>query len=266
MTNNMPWLEHAIELRRRLILSLAGFGLAVIICYQLAPIIQDILIAPLAKVMATLRQAEHPARMIYTQLTEAFVTRLKLAMFGGLIMAFPWIAFHLWRFAAPGLYKNERKVFLFMIVLSPVLFMIGAAVAYFFVFPAAWAFFLAFETNSGAMPLQLEAKISEYVSTAIQLITAFGVCFQLPLVLLILLRSHIISRETLVKGRKYAFILILLVAALITPPDLLSPILLTIPIYALYESSIILARLGKMGDKQASPPKQEQARRRHVKS
>lgn len=243
MKHAMPWLEHAIELRKRLLLSLGGLLVGIIASYPFTDTIQSFMVAPLAKVLLALRPEGIPPRMIYTTLTEAFTTRLRLAVTSGVICSFPWIAWNMWRFFAPGLYRNERHIFVLVLIASPLLFFAGASLAYFVVFPAAWTFFLAFEGQLGSLSLQLEARIGEYMATALTIITAFGVCFQLPLALLILQRMGILSPELLQNGRKYAFLLILVIAAVITPPDIISPLLLTIPIYALYESSIIIGQL-----------------------
>ncbi|MBN9564604.1 MAG: twin-arginine translocase subunit TatC [Alphaproteobacteria bacterium] len=236
----MTLLDHLIELRKRLIISLLGFIAASGACYLFAPEIFGFLTAPLVETLG--QKAER--HMIYTGLTEAFTTYLKLSMFGGLFLSFPIIANQIWMFIAPGLFKREKQVFLPFLIATPLLFLLGAALAYFVVIPMAWSFFLSFETSGSlnAMPIRFEAKIDEYLGTVMKIIFAFGFCFQLPVLLALLTRVGVISEETLKKNRKYAFLGIVIVAAILTPPDFLSPFLLIVPLTILYEFSILLAK------------------------
>lgn len=236
---SQPLLDHVIELRRRLVISLAAFFAATGFAYFFAADIYSFLVAPLAQAFPD------PAarRLIYTGLAEAFVTYLKLAAFAGFVLSFPVIAAQLYRFLAPGMYRRERAHFLPYLIAAPGMFVAGAAFAYYGVFPAAWTFFLGFETASvGGLPIQLEARVSEYLSLSMHLIIAFGLAFQLPVILVLLVKSGWLSLETLKKGRRYAIVIIVSVAAVITPPDVFSQIALSVPLYLLYEISILLCR------------------------
>jgi len=236
-----PLLEHLIELRIRLIYALLVFGLGIAVCYPLAPHLFQFLTEPLWQAMGE----EDGRRIIYTGLTEAFLTYLKLAFFGGFILTFPFILWQLWLFVGPGLYDHERRAIWPFLLTSPLLFLMGASLAYYVVCPWAWQFFLSFEmpASSTGLSLQLEARMSEYLALIIKLIMAFGLCFQLPLFILGLFKLGIISLEMLKRQRKYAFLIIVIVAAIITPPDIISPLSLIIPLYALYEISITLVKI-----------------------
>jgi sec-independent protein translocase protein TatC len=236
-----PFLDHLIELRRRLIYALLALSLGIAICYPLAPSIFQFLCEPLWHAMGE----ESGRRLIYTGLTEAFVTYLKLAFFGGFILSFPLILWQLWLFVGPGLYDHEKKFIWPFLIASPLLFLMGAALSYYVVCPWAWEFFLSFEmpATSHGLSLHLEARMSEYLTLVIKLILAFGLCFQLPLVLLGLCHIGVLSPESLKRHRKYAFLIIVIVSAIITPPDIISPLSLIIPLYSLYEISIILVNI-----------------------
>lgn len=235
-----PLLEHLIELRRRLMICIIAFLIATAFCYGFARDVYAFLVQPLAEAFPN---PEH-RRMIYTSLIEAFVTYLKLAVFAGFFLSFPIIAAQLYLFLAPGLYKKERKAFIPYLVAAPALFLTGAAFVYYLIFPAAWRFFLGFETGSdaGGLPIQLEARVGEYLSLVMHLIMAFGLSFQLPVVLVLLVRSGMMKLETLKRGRRYAVVIIVAVAAFITPPDVFSQIALSVPLYLLYEISILLCK------------------------
>ena len=238
-----PILQHLAELKRRLIIALLVFIAATIACYFAASDIYEFLVRPLA---AALPDPEH-RRLIYTGLTEAFVAYLKLALFAGFFVSFPVIAAQLYLFLAPGLYHKERRALIPYLVAAPTLFLAGAAFAYYFVFPAAWKFFVSFESlgTIGGLPIQLETKGSDYLSIVMQLMMAFGLSFQLPVVLVLLVRAGVLSLEQLRRGRRYAIVAIVTVAAFITPPDIFSQIALSVPLYVLYEMSILLCRNGK---------------------
>ncbi len=237
---SQPLIAHLIELKKRLVISLLAFFAATIICYFFAADIYAFLVKPLAEVLPN---PEH-RRLIYTGLTEAFVAYLKLAVFAGFFVSFPVIAAQLYLFLAPGLYKKERTAFIPYLVASPVLFLAGAAFVYYFIFPAAWKFFAGFETLpvAGNLPIQLETKVADYLNLVMHLIIAFGLSFQLPVILVLLVRSGMMQLETLRRGRRYAIVLIVTVAAFITPPDIFSQIALSVPLYLLYEISILLCR------------------------
>src|SRR3990172_7339931 len=241
----MPLIAHLLELRCRLIYSFAAFVLASLLCYQFARDIYAFLVKPLAEVL----QGEN-RRLIYTGLTEAFFTYLKLALFAGGFLSFPVIAAQIWIFVAPGLYKNEKKAFLPFLVATPVLFVMGAAFVYHFVIPLAWKFFAGFESlalqNSG-LPIQLEARVGEYLSLVMTLIFAFGVCFQMPVLLTLLARVGLVSAEYLAEKRRYAIVGIFVIAAVLTPPDILSQIMLALPLLLLYEISVFLVKLTEKG-------------------
>ncbi len=234
-----PLLAHLLELRRRLIWSLLAVLAGFIVCYFFAPQIYAFLVRPLAEATAG-----EPRRLIYTGLTEAFITYVKLGLWGGCLLAFPIIAAQVWMFVAPGLYKNEQRAFLPFLVATPALFIAGASMAYYFVFPLAWKFFLSFETSGAqsGLPIQLEARVSEYLSLSMTVIFAFGIAFELPVILILLTRVGLLSAAKLASFRRYAIVLIFVAAAILTPPDVFSQLSLAIPMLVLYELSILGAK------------------------
>jgi len=246
-----PFLHHLAELKRRLIYSLLAFIVATIACYAVADEIYEFLVRPLA---AAFSDPSH-RRLIYTGLTEAFVAYLKLALFAGFFVAFPVIAAQLYLFLAPGLYKKERKALLPYLVAAPTLFLCGAAFAYYFVFPAAWKFFVSFESlgTVGGLPIQLETKVSDYLGIVMHLMIAFGLSFQLPVILVLLVKAGVITLSQLQRGRRYAIVIIVTVAAFITPPDVFSQIALSVPLYVLYEISILLCKNSHPERSEGSP-------------
>ncbi len=237
----MPLLDHLIELRNRLMYSCIAIFLGFLVCYFFAEDIYAFLVQPLADIY----QGQTGRRMIYTGLAEAFFTYIKVAFWAGAFLTFPFVATQLWLFIAPGLYRDEKKAFLPFLAATPVLFFLGGAMVYYFIFPLAWRFFLSFETTGadGGLPIELEARVGEYLSLVMKLIFAFGLSFQLPVALTLMGRVGLISADALVRNRKYAIVGVFVVAAVITPPDIISQIGLAIPIILLYEISIWLAVL-----------------------
>ena len=235
---SQPLIEHLIELKKRVIIIMGTLFVASCICYGFAEQIYAFLVQPLADAFGD----PEARRLIFTSLTEAFFTYLRLAVFAGFFVSFPIIAAQFYYFLAPGLYRKERSAFLPYLVAAPVLFLAGASFVYYLVFPAAWRFFLGFETSGldGGLPIQLEAKVADYLSLSMHLIIAFGLAFQLPLILVLLVKAGMVQLETLRRGRRYAIVIIVAVAAIITPPDVFSQIALSVPLYLLYEVSILL--------------------------
>lgn len=236
-----PVLGHLAELKSRLKLCMATLIAASCVSYFFAPQVYAFLVHPLA------HSFENPEarRLIYTSLTEAFTTYIKLSLFSGFFISFPVIATQIYLFLAPGLYRKEKKVMIPYLILSPVLFVAGAALAYYFIFPAAWKFFVSFESPGGtdSLPIVLEAKVGDYLSLVMHIILAFGIAFQLPIVLTLLARAGMVRSAALSKGRRYAIVIMLSIAGVLTPPDILSQIGLFIPLYLLYECSIFSCRI-----------------------
>lgn len=239
----MPLLEHLVELRRRLIWSLAGFIIGFILCYLFSKELLSFLAAPLAHVLE--QHGGQNRRLIYTALTEAFFTYVKVAMFGAAFISFPLVATQVYMFVAPGLYRSEKNALLPFLIATPVLFVLGAALAYYFIFPAAFTFFVGFESpdGGGGLPVQLEAKVSEYLGLVMKIIFAFGVAFQLPVLLTLLAKVGIVTVAGLKRYRRYAYVGMFIVAAILTPPDVITQTGLALPLIALYEISIFAARI-----------------------
>jgi len=237
----MPLLDHLMELRTRLMWSIGAFVIAFFICYHFSGNIYLFLAQPLADVF---KDNGEVRKMIYTSLTEAFFTYMKVAVFGALFFAFPVIATQIWMFIAPGLYRSEKKAILPFLAATPILFVLGASVVYYFVIPVAWRFFVSFEipASGNSLPIELQPKVGEYLDLVMKLILAFGVAFQLPVALSLMAKVGIVTSAGLRKFRRYAVVVMTVIAAVLAPPDPGSMIMLALPLMALYEISIIAAK------------------------
>jgi sec-independent protein translocase protein TatC len=238
----MPLLEHLSELRKRLIWSAATFLLAFIICYHFAPRIYDFLAEPLAHAMEA--RGEKPD-LIYTALYEAFFTYIKVAIFAAAFVSFPVVAAQLWLFIAPGLYKREKRAMLPFLIVTPILFFAGGALAYYVIFPTAWKFFLSFQNTAPGSDVHIDlmAKVSDYLNLVMKLIFAFGLSFELPVLLTLLGKVGIITSASLKKYRRYAYVGCFILAAVLTPPDILTQCGLAGPLIVLYEISVISVKM-----------------------
>ena len=240
-----PLLEHLIELRRRLIWSIVAFFLAFVLCFAFAKHLFNLLVLPYQWALDWAGMDRSKAALIYTAPQEFFFTQVKVAMFGGLVLAFPMIAAQLYKFVAPGLYKHERMAFLPFLIASPLLFLLGGALVYFFFTPMVMWFFLAMQQSGtdGEVQISLLPKVSEYLSLIMTLIFAFGLVFQLPVVTSLMAKVGLVTAQGLRDKRKYAIVIAFVVAAVLTPPDPASQIGLAIPAILLYEISIWLAQM-----------------------
>ena len=233
-----PLLDHLIELRGRLLRCVAALAIAFVVCLNFADDIFAFLVRPLT---AAFPPGE--GRLIYTKLYEAFFVELKVALFAAFFVSFPIIANQLWAFVAPGLYAKEKKAFLPFLVATPVLFAAGASLAYFVVMPTAFRWFLGFEGDKGGLKLEALPGTGDYLSLVMQFILAFGISFLLPVLLLLLNRAGIVSRAQLARARRYVIVAIFAVAAVATPPDVVSQLMLAVPLLLLFEGSLLVMRM-----------------------
>ncbi|SDA42956.1 twin-arginine translocase subunit TatC [Mesorhizobium qingshengii] len=242
--SSAPLMEHLIELRRRLIWSLGGFFVAFLVCFFFAKKLFNLLVVPFKWATKWAGLDPHKVELIYTAPQEFFFTQVKLAMFGGMVIAFPLIATQIYKFIAPGLYKNERNAFLPFLIASPILFLMGASLVYFFFTPMVMWFFLAMQQagTDDQVQISLLPKVSEYLSLIMTLIFSFGLVFQLPVVTSLMTRVGMLSSKGLAEKRKWAIVIAFIVAAVLTPPDPMSQIGLALPTILLYEVSIWAAR------------------------
>ena len=238
--SRMPLLDHLVELRRRLTYCVIAFVVLFFFCFHFSNEIFDFLARPLYDLIA-----DRPdAKLQLTDLLEGFFTHIKVAFFGAICISFPVFSMQVWKFVAPGLYSNEKRAFFPFLLATPILFLMGAAMVYYFVMPLAYEFLLTFESpgGEGALKTELQPKMNEYLSLAMKLIFAFGLGFELPVLLVLLAHAGIVSAKGLAEKRRYAIVGVFVFAAVLTPPDIISQILLAVPIIILYEISILCAR------------------------
>lgn len=247
-SSTAPLIEHLAELRNRLIHSVVAFVIGMVICFTVATPIFNFLTGPLCQVLADRGQ---DCALIFISPQEGFFVAIKISFLGGFFLAFPYIATQLWRFVAPGLYRSEQGAFLPFLIASPFMFFLGAAFAFYIVTPMAYDFFLSFQqigTGGDALPgeappsVVFQGSAQEYLSLTVKFIVAFGMCFQLPVLLTLMGKAGLVSAEGLRGMRKYAVVGILVLAALVTPPDVITQIILFTVVYGLYEVSIQLVQ------------------------
>ena len=242
-----PLLDHLVELRARLLRAIAAVVLAFAVCLYFASDIFGFLIRPLTKAFPP-----GQGKLVYTKLYEAFFVEVKVALFAAFFISFPVIANQLWAFVAPGLYAKEKKAFLPFLFFTPVLFFIGAATAYYLVMPKAFEYLLSFQGQKGGLDIEALPAAGDYLGLVMQFILAFGISFLLPVLLLLLNRAGIVSRKQLIGLRRYVIVILTGFAAVITPPDLMSQILLLIPLLLLFEGSMLIMWLGERKEAKAA--------------
>ncbi len=249
MTNINSFTSHFTELRSRLIKSIVFILIIFIISYTFAEHIYNFLVEPYAEAV---KNDDLNRRLIFTALHETFITYLKVAFFSAFFLGSPILLIQIYKFIAPGLYKNEKKAILPYLISTPILFLLGGILVYYLVMPLAIKFFLSFETvgSNTSLPIQLEAKVNEYLSLIMRLIFAFGISFQLPILLNLLARIGVVNSDYLKKTRRYVIVIIFSVAAILTPPDPITQIGLAIPLLLLYELSIITVKFTEKNNKE----------------
>ncbi len=242
--SSAPLIEHLAELRTRLMHVAVAFIIGMIICFTVWNPIFNFLTEPLCSTMAERGQPD--CGLILIKLQEGFFVAVSISLFGGLVLSFPYISYQLWRFVAPGLYKSEKSAFLPFMIASPVMFLLGASFAFYVVMPLAFDFFLGFQQTgtvgetSVAASIDFQGSVQEYLRLTIKFIVAFGLCFQLPVLLTLMGKAGLVSAKGLGEMRKYAVVGILVLAALVTPPDVITQVILFVVVYGLYEVSIFL--------------------------
>jgi sec-independent protein translocase protein TatC len=243
-----PLLDHLVELRNRLMKSVAALGVAFAISFYFVDEIFGFLVRPLTEAFPP-----GQGRLIYTRLYEAFFVDLKVALFSAFFISFPVIANQMWAFIAPGLYAKEKKAFLPFLLATPVLFTAGAALAYYVVMPTAFHWFLGFQGERGGLNVEALPGTADYLTLVMQFILAFGISFLLPVLLLLLNRAGIVSRAQLTGARRYVIVGIFIIAAVATPPDVVSQLMLAVPLMLLFESSLLIMAITEKRDaKQAA--------------
>ena len=241
MADSNSFTSHFVELRNRLLNSLIFIFLAFVISYIFAEHIYNFLVAPYADAV---KDDQISRRLIFTALHETFITYIKVAFFASIFLGSPVLLIQIYKFIAPGLYKNEKKAILPYLISTPILFLLGGLLVYYLVMPLAIKFFLSFETlgSNTNLPIQLEAKVNEYLSLIMRLIFAFGISFQLPVLLNLLARIGIVNSSYLKTRRRYVIVIIFAIAAILTPPDPITQVGLAIPLLLLYELSIFTVK------------------------